>query len=176
MIPSETWRKVRDSYIRGEGRLRTVADQHGLRAGTVERRAAIEDWSRLRREFETGELSKLLPSPPAMPPLPPPIPDGAVSEEFLRNRMQAYYRDNSRQLDVVRAHLAKALVGSNPEPEKLRSLTVTLNLLIEAEARLLGLRNRGRTPKKDPDHRRLGFAEPLWNPILRGNSTVVLHG
>ncbi len=153
MITPETWRKVRVSYIRGEGSLRAVADQHGLKAGTVERRAAIEEWSRLRGEFETGELVKLMPSPPAMPPLPPPIPDGAVSEEFLRARMEAYYRDNSRQLDAVRAHLAKALAGENPDPEKLRSLTVTLHLLIEAEGKLLGLRNRGRPPKKEPDPR-----------------------
>jgi hypothetical protein len=147
-IPRETWTQARADYITGKGSLAGIATRHHLKRGSVEKCAKREGWAKLRREFESAQLAKLIPPPPpSLPPVPVAV-DGAVSGEWLRVRQQIYYQQNSALLDRVRKLLdGKLADGANLDADELARLTTALGGIINAESQLLGLRDRRRDKK-----------------------------
>jgi hypothetical protein len=111
MIVPATWRAIREDYVTGKGSLAVLALQHGLRVGTVERRAGKEGWTGQRCEFEERQRARLLPPLPPVPPPPPAVVDGAVSEDWLRERQARHYRDTVRLLDSLREKLERMIAG-----------------------------------------------------------------
>lgn len=159
-ITRETWLHCKTDYITGKGPLAAVAGQHGLRQGTVERRAGVEGWTRLRSEFEAAQLAKLIPLAPVVPPLAPVALNGSISPQWLAQRQEAYYRENSALVDRVRSLLAKKLADEKNDlgTDGLAKLTSALGGLVEAESKLLGLnRQRG---KQRPYRPALAPVEP----------------
>lgn len=157
-IPREKWLAAREDYIRGRGSLATVAGKHGLRKGSVEKRARKEDWTRLRREYEAAHLAKLIPPPP--PSLPTAVaPTGTLSEKWLCERLEIHYRKNMELLDRARALLdAKLTASEKPTADELGKLVSALSGIISAEIALLGL-NRRREKKN-----RKRQADPVSEP------------
>jgi hypothetical protein len=148
-INRETWIAVREDYIRGRGSLSTVARKHGLKRGSVEKRARKEDWTGLRREFEARQLEKII--PPMLPSLPPvPVaPGGVVSSMWLAERQELYYRENTALLDKARKLLdAKLSEQNGGSADSLAKLTSALSGIVTAESQLLGLRDRRRDKRR----------------------------
>lgn len=150
-IKHETWIACRADYVTGNGSLAALATKHGLKRGSVEKRARKEDWTGLRAEFDQRALEKLLPPvPPSLPPAPM-APDGAISSEWLRQRQELYYRQNSALLDKVRKLLDLKLTEEKElSADNLARLTSALGSLIEAEGKLLGLRDHRRDKRRRP--------------------------
>ena len=159
-IDRSTWVTCREDYIRGRGSLATVAARHGLKRGSVEKRARKEDWTRLRAEFEQRQLEKILPPVPLTLPPVPVAPDGAVSEQWLRARQEIHYQRNSALLDKTRDLLdAKLAASEKPTADELGKLTSAMSGLVSAEIALLGLNRR--QEKRRPRSRE---ARPLPEP------------
>ena len=159
MIVPATWRAIHEDYVTGKGSLAVLALKHGLRTGTVERRAGNEGWTRQRNEFEVRHRARLLPPLPPVPPPAPAVVGGAVSEEWLRERQARHYRDTARLLDLVRGNLEKLIAATGEQsPEAIRNQASALGHLAETEARLLGLRDRGKKAPKEPEQR-----DKRWN-------------
>ena len=149
-IPRETWLRCKTDYITGRGSLREVAARHGVGKGSVEKRARSEEWTRLRRDFESAQLAKLIPLPPPTLPPVPVAPDGVVSDAWLGQRVEIHYRKNTELLDKTRALLdAKLTASEKPGADELGKLTSALSNLVSAEISLLGL-NRRRTKQRRP--------------------------
>lgn len=157
-ITRETWAQCRADYLTGKGSLAAVATRHGLRVGTVEKRARSERWTELRREFEAAQLAKLIPLAPVVPPLAPVALDGTISPQWLAQRQESFYRENSALVDRVRSLLSKKLTDEKGDlgTDGLAKLTTALGALVDAESKLLGLnRHRGkqrpyRPPQPEP--------------------------
>lgn len=164
-ITRETWTSCRADYISGKGSLAAVARLHGLRPGSVERRASVEGWTRLRREYEAAQLAKLIPPVPLAPPPVPVAPDGTVSAQWLAQRQELYYRENAALVDRARALLAKKLADENSElgTDGLAKLTSALGGIVDAENKLLGLNQRQRGKARRPY---CAPVEPILEPIF----------
>jgi hypothetical protein len=142
-ITHETWLRCKTDYITGKGSLAVVAGRHGIAKGSVEKKALKEGWTGLRSEFEAAQLAKLIPPPPPMPPEAPVAPDGAVSDTWLQSRMDTYYRRNAELLDKIRTLLAAKLAEEKElGADGLAKLTSALGGIVDAENKLLGLRDR----------------------------------
>jgi hypothetical protein len=63
----DTWQRVRESYIRGQGSLRTLAERFGVSRCAVETRSSAEDWPALRKRREESLLSSLVEGRDAAP-------------------------------------------------------------------------------------------------------------
>lgn len=151
-ITHETWLRCKTDYITGKGALAGVAARYGLKTGSVEKCAKREAWTKLRREFEAGQLAKLIPPPPPTLPPVPVAPDGSVSDQWMQTRMEIYYRRNAELLDKARKLLdAKLSDGGNLGADELARLTTALGGMVTAESQLLGLRDR-RGKKKGRVH------------------------
>lgn len=161
-IPREKWLTAREDYIRGRGSLAVVAARHGLKRGSVEKRARNENWTGLRGEFEGAQLAKLIPPPSAGLPPAPVAPDGVVSSEWLTVRQELYYRENAALLDKARKLLDEKLTASEkPSTDELGKMVSALNVVVSAESQLLGLRDRSRRKEKP---RRKDYVAPLTIP------------
>jgi len=143
-ITHETWLRCKTDYITGKGSLTVVAGRHGVAKGSVEKKSLKEGWTGLRAEFEAAQLAKLIPPPPPTLPEAPIAPDGTVSEEWLRDRQGLYYRENAALVDKARLLLAKKLADEANDlgTDGLAKLTSALGGIVDAESKLLGLRER----------------------------------
>jgi hypothetical protein len=158
IINRETWLHCKTDYITGKGSLAAVARQHGLRRGSVERRAGVEGWTQLRHEFEAAQMAKLIPPPVVVPPLPV-ASDGTVSSAWLTDRQGRYYRENAALVDKARGLLnAKLDKDLNLSADSLTRLLAALGSLVSAEALLLGLRHQQRG--KRSNQRRVVSPDP----------------
>ena len=163
-INRETWTQCRADYIIGKGSLAAVAGRHGLKRGSVEKRAKREGWTRLRSEFEAAQLGKLIPKP--APTLATPVaPDGSVSDQWLQSRMGIYYRRNTELLDKARKLLETKLDDEkNLATDGLAKLTSALGGIVDAENKLLGLNHRQKgKPRRRPN---FAFTDVTSEPIL----------
>lgn len=160
-INRETWIAAREDYIRGRGSLATVAARHGLKSGSVEKRARAEGWTGLRRDYDKRQLEKLLPpAPPVLPPVPI-APDGAVSDEWLTTRVEIHYRKNTELLDKTRTLLdAKLTASEKPSADELGKMTTALSGIVSAEIALLGLNRRHNRKPRRPQ------PPPMATPVL----------
>lgn len=159
-ITREQWTSCREDYIRGRGSLAIVAARHGLRVGSVERRARQEHWTKLRAEYEAAQLAKLIPAKPQVETPVPIAVDGAVSERWLAQRQEIYYRKSADLIDKTRALLAQKLdVQTELSPDALAKLTSALGGLVDAEIKLLGLNRR--SDKKRPRRWIMPIPEPI---------------
>jgi hypothetical protein len=159
-ITHETWLRCKTDYLTGKGSLREVAGRHGIAKSSVEKKARNEEWTRLRREFETRQLEKVMPpAPPSLPPVPM-APDGAVSDEWLVKRVEIHYRKNTELLDKTRTLLdAKLTASEKPSADELGKMTTALSGIVSAEIALLGLnRKKGKSRRPYP---RPNYAEPM---------------
>jgi hypothetical protein len=128
-----------------------VAGRHGVAKGSVEKKARKENWTELRAEFEAAQLAKLFPPPPPTLPEAPVAPDGVVSDRWLESRMDIYYRRNAELLDKARTLLAAKLAGEKElSADHLGKLTSALGGIVDAENKLLGLRDRRREKRRRP--------------------------
>lgn len=158
-ITHETWMRCKTDYITGKGSLREVAARHGIAKSSVEKKARNEEWTRLRREFEKCQLEKMLPPALPSPPPAPVAPDGAVSEQWLRDRQTIYYQRNAKLLDEARALIAKKLADEKNDLgiEGLAKLTNALGSIVDAENKLLGLNSRQKSKPRRP----FAMAQPI---------------
>jgi hypothetical protein len=143
-ITHEIWLRCKTDYITGKGSLREVAARHGVAKSSVEKKARNEEWTKLRCEFETVQLAKLIPAaPPTLPPVPV-APDGVVSDSWLAQRVEIYYQRNAELLDKARSLVAKKLADENNDlaTDELAKLTSALGGIVDAENKLLGLNHR----------------------------------
>ena len=142
-ITHEIWLRCKTDYLTGKGSLAVVAARHGVAKGSIEKRALKEGWTELRSEFEAAQLAKLIPPPPPVPPPVPVAPDGNISSEWLAQRQSLYYRENAALLDKVRTLLiAKLAEEQELSADGLAKLTSVLGGIVDAENKLLGLRDR----------------------------------
>ena len=150
-ITHSTWLAAKTDYITGKGSLREVAARHGVAKGSVEKKARIEGWTRLRREFESAQLAKLFPPPaPTLPPAPV-APGGVVSDHWLAQRQEVYYRENAALLDKARSLLSKKLADEKDlGMDGLAKLTSALGGIVDAENKLLGLNHRQKGRPRRP--------------------------
>jgi len=153
-ITHETWLRCKTDYLTGKGSLREVAARHGVAKSSVEKKARIEGWTRLRREFEAAQLAKFIPpAPPTLPPVPV-APDGIVSSAWLAQRQEIYYQHNAELLDKARGLLAKKLADEKGDlgTDGLAKLTSALGGIVDAENKLLGLnyRQKGKPRRSYP--------------------------
>lgn len=171
-ITHETWLRCKTAYITGTGSLRDVAARHGVAKGSVEKHARKENWTGLRCEFEAAQLAKLIPPPPPTLPEAPVAPDGAVSDKWLAARMDIYYRRNAELLDTARTLLAAKLAEENElSADHLGKLTSALAGIVDAENKLLGLRDR-----RGKKGSRYVPPQPRWiAPIPVGEPTPAEH-
>jgi hypothetical protein len=165
-ITHEIWLRCKTDYLTGKGSLREVAARHGVAKSSVEKKARNEGWTRLRREFEAAQLAKLL--PPVLPTLPPvPVaPDGVVSDSWLAQRQEIYYRENAALVDKARGLLAKKLADEKGDlgTDGLAKLTSALGGIVDAENKLLGLNHRQKGKPRRP-------APPMPTPQEPGVGT-----
>ncbi len=163
-ITHEIWLRCKTDYLTGTGSLRAVAARHGVAQSSIEKRARKEEWTRLRREFEKRQLEKLLPpAPPTLPPVPI-APDGVVSDRWLAQRQEIYYRENAALVDKARSLLAKKLADEKGDlgTDGLAKLTNALGGIVDAENKLLGLNHR---QKGKPRRPQISPVEPLPEPV-----------
>ena len=165
-ITHEIWLRCKTDYLTGKGSLAAVAGRHGLKRGSVEKRAKREGWTRLRSEFEAAQLGKLIPTP--APTLATPVaPDGSVSDQWLQSRMEIYYRRNTELLDKARKLLETKLDDEkNLATDGLAKLTSALGGIVDAENKLLGLNHRQKGKPRRPMRPQVTFTEPNQEPIL----------
>jgi|ERR1035437_1484872 hypothetical protein len=143
-ITHEIWLRCKTDYVVGRGSLREVAARHGVGKSSLEKKALNEEWTRLRSEFESAQLAKLIPTaPPTLPPMPV-APDGIISDSWLAQRVEIYYQRNAELLDKARSLVAKKLADENNDlaTDKLAKLTSALGGIVDAENKLLGLNHR----------------------------------
>jgi hypothetical protein len=165
-ITHETWLRCKTDYITGKGSLRDVAARHGVAKGSVEKKALKEGWTELRSEFEAAQLAKLIPPPPPTLPEAPVALDGAVSDKWLQSRMGIYYRRNAELLDNARTLLAAKLAEEKElSTDGLAKLTSALGGIVDAENKLLGLRDQRRGKS-----RRTHYSMPLPEPTLAAHN------
>ena len=163
-ITHEIWLRCKTDYLTGKGSLREVATRHGVAKSSVEKKARNEEWTRLRREFEAAQLAKLLPpAPPTLPPAPV-ASDGVVSDRWLAQRQEIYYRENSALVDKARGLLVKKLADEKNDlgMDGLAKLTNALGGIVDAENKLLGLNHR---QKGKPRRPQISPVEPLPEPV-----------
>ena len=165
-ITHEIWLRCKTDYLTGKGSLREVAARHGVAKSSVEKKARNEGWMRLRREFEAAQLAKLL--PPVLPALPlaPVAPGGIVSDSWLAQRQEIYYRENAALVDKARGLLAKKLADEKGDlgTDGLAKLTSALGGIVDAENKLLGLNHRQKCKPRRP-------APPMPTPQEPGVGT-----
>ena len=170
-ITHEIWLRCKTDYLTGKGSLAAVAGQHGLKRGSVEKRAKREGWTRLRSEFEAAQLAKLFPPASVVQPLAPVAPDGSVSDQWLQSRMEIYYRRNTELLDKARKLLETKLDDeSNLATDGLAKLTSALGGIVDAENKLLGLNHRQKVkPRRRPNFASTdATSEPILTPTNAG--------
>jgi hypothetical protein len=161
-IPLKTWQAARNDYIGGGGSLRLVAERHGLKLATVEKRAKRESWYRLRRDRD--EALRTGAAPPSFPPAyaPPESTSEPLSESWLEEKRRTHFLETQRLIEDTRAKLRKMLEGDGLDCDKLVRLASALNTLAETETRVLGIRDT----RKDKPRRRAYSTMPDPIPTL----------
>jgi len=160
-IPLKIWQAAREDYISGGGSLRAMAEKHGLGLPTVEKRARREGWHRLRSERD--EALRTGATPPAFPPpYAPPAPTSEpLSADWLQEKRRNHFLETQSLIEATRAKLRKKLEGDGQDRDELTRIASTLHTLVDAEARVLGIRDA----RKDKPRRGHGYAVPLVEPI-----------
>ena len=129
------WEQIRDAYIRGEGSLRRLAQQHGLPLTTVEGRCRREDWVALREKRQKAGLETLVGVPSGNAEIGA-VKDGDWWAEQDREHLQ-------QSLEVTR-RLRQAVDRRIPEATatELEKLGGALEAVVNAERELLELTPR----------------------------------
>jgi hypothetical protein len=168
-ITHETWLRCKMDYIAGRGSFRLLAGRYGIGTSSVEKRARNEGWTRLRGEYETAQLAKMIPAPPPTLPPVPMAPDGTVSDEWLAKRVEIHYRRNTELLDKARTLLdAKLTASEKPTTDELGKMTTALSGIVSAEIALLGFTRRTGKQRRQhycpPEVKFVDCVEPTSTP------------
>jgi hypothetical protein len=149
-IPPKVWESVRSDYVSGEGSLRTLADRHGLKVSSVEKKCRAENWTALRQRRAEGVLARLI--PPDVAPPPPQLPITApLSAEWLQEQQLAHFSESAQLIQVARKKIGDHLAtASNLNEKSLNLIANSIATLAEASAKLLGLHGK----KKEVRERR----------------------
>lgn len=148
--PLETRRKVRNAYITGKGSVLACAQLFGVPQDTAQDWADLEDWTQLRRDFETQELQKILPASPETPPSPP-------QDATTQTGKLAVVEEQLKQLDEI--------MKGCTNPDTIRKLWDAKNRALDAWALLTGFPRPGvrKTPRGGQTGR--PWAMPSAGPV-----------